>query len=395
MVGLALACAIGDAGLRVALVDREDPELAMAAPYDGRASAVACGSRRVLETIGVWHKAAERAEPILDIRVSDGDSPLFLHYDHADVGDEPLGHIVENQVLRQALFGRLLELATVLHLAPRTLSGLERQAGRAVATLTDGEVLSASVVVAADGKNSDLRTSVGIGVTQLAYSQCGIVCTMAHERPHHGVAHERFLTSGPFAVLPMTDDPVHGHRSSIVWTERADLAPAMLALDDDAFSAELGRRFGDWYGSVRIVGDRWSYPLSLSHADHYVTQRLALVGDAAHAIHPIAGQGLNLGIRDVAALSEVLVDAARLGQDLGSSDVLSRYERWRRFDSMALIAVTDGLNRLFSNDVAPVKLARDVGLAAVNRMRPLKRVLMRHAMGVVGELPRLVRGEAL
>ena len=220
---------------------------------------------------------------------------------------------------------------------------------------------------------------------------------MGHERPHRGVAHERFLPAGPFAVLPMTDlpgDPKHGHRSSIVWTEREELAPAMLALDDDAFSAELGRRFGPWYGDVKVLGGRWSYPLSLLHAERYAAPRLALVGDAAHAIHPIAGQGLNLGIRGVAALAEVVVEAARLGLDIGGPEVLARYERWRRFDATALVVVTDGLNKLFSNDISTLKLVRDLGLAAVNAVGPAKRFFMRHAMGVVGDLPRLMEGRA-
>ena len=395
LVGLTMACAIGSAGLRIAVLDREDPQTAKAAPYDGRASAIAYGSRRVLEAIGVWQLVGARAEPILDIRVSDGASPLFLHYDHADVGDQPLGHIVENQVLRDALFGRVPALSTISHLAPASLVGIERQPGKVVARLSTGQAVTASVLIAADGRHSAMRRDAGIGVTHVPYKQVGIVCTMAHERPHGGVAHERFLPSGPFAVLPMTDHPEDGHRSSIVWTEREALAPAMLELDDRAFSAELARRFGDWYGEVRIAGGRWSYPLSLTHADRYSAERLALIGDSAHAIHPIAGQGLNLGIRDVAALSEVMVDAARLGLDVGSRAVLDRYQRWRRFDSMALIAVTDGLNRLFSNDIQPVRLVRDVGMAAVNRMPPVKRLLMRHAMGVVGELPRMVRGQAL
>ncbi len=213
---------------------------------------------------------------------------------------------------------------------------------------------------------------------------------MAHQRPHRGIAHERFLPAGPFAILPMTGD-----RSSLVWTERATLAPAMMALDDAAFGAEVARRFGEFAGRLEVVGPRWSYPLSLVHAERYVETRLALIGDAAHAIHPIAGQGLNLGLRDVAALAEVLVDARRLGLDLGSAAVIERYQRWRRFDSVVLAAATDGLNRLFPSDDPALRLTRDLGLAAVNRIAPLKRLFMRHAMGVVGTLPKLARGERL
>jgi 2-octaprenyl-6-methoxyphenol hydroxylase len=262
-------------------------------------------------------------------------------------------------------------------------------------TLGDGSEIMASLLIAADGSDSGLRRAMGIASAQWNYGQTAIVCVMGHERPHRGVAHERFLPAGPFAVLPMTDDPVHGHRSSIVWTEKAKLVPAMLALPDADFSHELHRRFGPWLGEVRVVGGRWSYPLRFAHAETYIKPRFALVGDAAHTMHPIAGQGLNIGLRDVAALAEVVVEAKRLGLDLGSPAVLERYQRWRRFDNQVLLSVTDSMNWLFSNDLGPVRLVRDLGMAAVNRMGPLKRLFMRHAMGVVGELPRLLRGEAL
>jgi len=398
MVGLSLALALGGAGLAVVLVDRNDPAEVVAAPYDGRASAIAYGSRRVLDGLGAWAGMAGAAEPILDIRVSDGDAPLFLHYDHRALGEEPLGHIVENRAIRQALHARLAEVAAIDLRAPARLADIAFAPGGVTATLGDGARIRASLVVAADGRDSALRERAGIPVTRWRYKQTGIVCTMGHARPHRGVAHERFLPAGPFAVLPMTDNPdgpAQGHRSSIVWTEDERLAPAMMALDDDAFSAELARRFGPYYGEVRVLGGRWSYPLSLLHADRYVAPRLALVGDAAHAIHPIAGQGLNLGIRGVAALAEVLVEAARLGLDIGGAEALARYERWRRFDAMALVAVTDGLNRLFSNAIPPVRLIRDLGLAGVNLAAPAKRFFMRHAMGMVGDLPRLMKGERL
>jgi 2-octaprenyl-6-methoxyphenol hydroxylase len=256
--------------------------------------------------------------------------------------------------------------------------------------LANGDTVRAELVVAADGKNSPLREAACIRTVAWSYPQTGIVVTVRHERPHRGVAVEHFLPAGPFAILPMT-----GNRSSIVWTERAERAPALLALDDAAFHCELAARFGDFLGAVAVEGPRWSYPLSFLHAARYVAPRLALVGEAAHVIHPIAGQGLNLGIRDAASLAECLVDGRRLGLDLGDAQALDRYERWRRLDTIVLASVTDGLNRLFSNAVPPVKLARDVGLAAVGQVPPLRRFLMRHAMGTVGELPRLVRGEAL
>lgn len=395
MVGLTLALALARAGVGCVLIDREAPETLLDQPYDGRSSAIAQGSKRAYEGIGVWDAFADAASPIHDIRVSDGESRLFLHYDHAEIGDEPLGYIIENRAIRQGLLPAAQKEAGIVFLAPDTAENFESDSNAARVTLASGRVIEARLAIAADGRNSPLRQLAGIGVAEWAYPQIGIVCTAIHERHHQNIAHERFLPSGPLAFLPMVDDADGRHRSSIVWTERTDLAPALLALDDDAFAAELARRFGPSLGLIGIEGRRWNYPLSLLHADSYTGDRLVLVGDAAHAIHPIAGQGLNLGLRDVAALAEVLVDAHRLGLDLGSAAVLARYERWRRFDNTVLAAVTDGLNRLFSNDLAPVRLLRDVGMAAVNRMPPLKKFFMQHAMGTAGELPRLLKGERL
>jgi len=407
MVGMTLAAALGSAGLAVAVVDAEAPAAMTAAAFDGRSSAIAFGSRQVLGGIGAWAAMAAEAQPILDIRVSDGTatggvSRLFLHYDHRDLatagGDRtdalPFGFIVENRVIRRALLRRLAELPSVVHLAPARVASVDRRTAAAVLHLDNGRSVSARLAVAADGRNSPVRAAAGIATTEWAYAQTGIVCTVAHERPHGGVAHEHFLPAGPFAMLPMVDDGGI-HRSSIVWTERRELAPAMMALDADAFAAEIERRFGPSLGRLRPIGGRFAYPLTLVHAERYVDHRLALLGDAAHAIHPIAGQGLNLGLRDVAALAEAIVDAQRLGLDIGDGLALERYQRWRRFDNLVLMAVTDVMNRLFSNDRAPVRLARDLGLAVVNRLPPLKRLFTRHAMGMVGDLPRLVRGERL
>ena len=388
--GLSLAAALGGAGLAVVVVDAEAPGVKLDAAYDGRTSAIAHGSKRVLDTIGVWARLAPDAESIREIRVSDGPSRLFLHYDHAELGTDPLGYIVENTAIRRALYAHLDAMPGVRVLAPARVVSLERGNARARATLDDGRVVAAPLAVAADGRRSPTRRGAGIATTEWRYNQTGIVCTVSHEKPHRGVAHERFLPAGPLAFLPMA-----GNRSSIVWTERDELVPALLALDDDAFSREIERRFGAWLGRVRVVGGRWSYPLALTHAERYVAPRLALLGDAARAIHPIAGQGFNLGLRDVAALAEVVVDAVRLGLDAGDASALARYERWRRVDSMALLVATDCLNRLFSNAFPPVRLIRDLGLAAVGQVPPLRRFFMRHAMGLAGDLPRLARGEAL
>jgi 2-octaprenyl-6-methoxyphenol hydroxylase len=390
MVGMTLAAALAGAGVSVVLLDREDPAAQQGALYDGRTSAIAWGSARALDGIDVWRGLARHAEPIQEIRVSDGPSLLFLHYRHEEVGEHPLGYIVENREIRRVLAGQLAALPKARIAAPARLAALRREPGGVRATLADGTAIRAQLAVAADGRHSPLRGEAGIATTEWSYPQTSIVLTAAHARPHRGVAHERFLPAGPLAFLPM-----QGDRSSVVWTEHRALVPALLALDDAALAAELQRRFGPSLGALAIEGPRWSYPLALMHAERYVDARLVLVGDAAHAIHPIAGQGLNLGLRDVAALAEILVDAHRLGLDLGGADLLARYQRWRRFDNVALMVATDALNRLFSNQIPLVRLARDLGLGLVNELPPLRRFFMRHAMGVVGELPRLVRGERL
>lgn len=399
LVGATLAIALAEAGLAVTVVDRADPKTLTAPPYDGRTSAIAYGSQRLLDTLGIWPGMAQAAEPIHDIRVSDGGSPLFLHFSFGELGERyagaPFGWIVENRATRLALYERVQGQESLTIRWRRSVADWSAEGAMARVDLDDGTVLETPLLIAADGSDSALRRRARIAATEWTYPQAAIVCVAAHEAPHRGIAHERFLPAGPFALLPMTDDPRAGHRSSIVWTERPARVPGLMALDDDAFSEELQHRFGDWYGEMRVVGPRWTYPLRLLHAETYVRPRFALIGDAAHTIHPIAGQGLNLGLRDVAALAEVVVDAHRLGLDLGATHLLKRYERWRRFDNLALMAATDGLNRLFSNDIPPVRWARDLGIAAVNRMPGMKRFFMQHAMGTVGVLPKLIRGEKL
>lgn len=395
MAGLTLALALASAGLSVALVERDDPQAWSDAAFDGRVSAIAAGSRRVFETLGVWEAMAGNAAPILDIRITDGDRPAVLHFDHQEMSEGPLGHIVENRVIRSALVGAVEAAGSITLLAPCAVAAIERGPVAAVVRLADGAQVTAPLVVGADGRGSPVREGAGINQTHWRYDQGAIVTTVVHERPHEGTAEERFLAPGPFAILPMCDDDAGRHRSSIVWTERADLVAAYLDLGTADFDAELGRRFGDHLGAVAATGPRWSYPLGLSLAESYIADRLALIGDAAHGIHPIAGQGLNLGIRDAAALAEVVVDGRRLGLDFGMRTVLEDYQRWRRFDNVALAAATDLLNRLFSNDAGPLALLRGAGLAAVNRIGPARRWFMGEAMGLAGELPRLVRGEAL
>lgn len=395
MVGLTLATALGGAGIETVLLDALAPETVLDPGFDGRVSALAHASCRMLEAIEVWPRLAPDAQPILDILVSDGRldrgaSPVFLHFDHRALDGAPLGQIAENRHIRAALLEAVGETESVTWHAPARVARTVADMAGVTVTLADGASLRARLCVAADGRDSRLRKAAGIKTIGWSYPQTAIVATVAHEYPHHGVAQEYFLPSGPFAILPMT-----GNRSSLVWTERADLAPAILALDAPAFGQEMRRRFGSYLGATEVVGPRFSYPVGLQQARRYVAPRLALVGDAAHVIHPIAGQGLNLGLKDVAALAELVADAARLGLDLGGADTLARYERWRRTDSVVLAVVTDGLNRLFSNDRAPVRLVRDLGLGAVDRLPPLKRLLMRHARGTLGDLPRLLQGEPL
>jgi 2-octaprenyl-6-methoxyphenol hydroxylase len=403
MNGSLLALAAGEAGLDTALIDRVPPTSMTDAAFDGRTTAVAYTSKRLFEALGVWDEVAGDAEPILDIRISDAGhdgraSPLFLHFDHREAAPDdepaqPMGWIVENRFLRAALLRHVAACPRVELIAPDEVIETTRDTHRAEIVLKSSRRLTARLVASAEGRQASMREAAGIGARGWSYDQVAIVLVARHERPHRGVAQEKFLPGGPFAILPMRDGNAGEHRSSIVWTEEATIARRLLELDAMRFQAEFARRFGDFLGRVEPVGPRWWYPLGLVHAERYVEQRLVLVGDAAHGIHPIAGQGYNLGVRDVAALVEVLIDAKRLGLDIGAADTLERYVQWRRSDNFAMVAATDLLNRLFSNDLAPVRLARDLGLAAVNRVPGLRRFFVRHAMGLVGDLPKLIRGE--
>lgn len=394
MVGLPLGLALAQGGLKTVIADAAPPAKVLDPNFDGRVSALAYASVRMLNALGVWESLAPNAQPIREILVTDGKagqpaSPFSLHFDAQEVGADSLGHIAENRHIRAALY-RAVEAAANLELmAPAAVKSLTVEAGGAIARLANGEEISAHLVIAADGRESLLRAEMGVQIIGWSYPQTGIVATVEHEKPHNGVAYEHFLPSGPFAILPMT-----GNRSSLVWTEGRTKAPALLALDEAGFNAELARRFGAHLGATKSAGPRWSYPLSFHLARDFVRPRFALAGDCAHGIHPIAGQGLNLGLKDGAALAEVLLDAARLGRDIGALDTLKRYERWRRFDSFALAASTDALNRLFSNDIAPLRHLRDLGLGIVDAIGPARRFFMRHAGGDIGKLPRLMKGEA-
>ncbi|HKY17811.1 MAG TPA: UbiH/UbiF/VisC/COQ6 family ubiquinone biosynthesis hydroxylase [Rhizomicrobium sp.] len=394
MVGLPLGLALAQGGFKTVIVDAAPPAKILDPNFDGRVSALAYASVRMLTALGVWELLAPHAQPIREILVTDGQmgkppSPFSLHFDAQEVGADSLGHIAENRHIRAALYQAVNASPNLELLAPDVVTSLNIEPAGAVARLANGEEISTPLVIAADGRESPLRGQMSVQIVGWSYPQTGIVATVEHERPHNGVAYEHFLPSGPFAILPMT-----GNRSSLVWTEDKHKAPALLALDEAGFNTELAQRFGGHLGKTKSAGPRWSYPLSFHLARDFVKPRFALAGDCAHGIHPIAGQGLNLGLKDAAALAEVLLDAARLGRDIGVLDTLKRYERWRRFDSFALAASTDALNRLFSNDIAPLRHLRDLGLGIVDAIGPARRFFMRHAGGDIGKLPRLMKGEA-
>jgi len=423
-VGLSLGLALAQEGLEVVLADPVPPPEAQMPGFDGRVSALSYASVRMLRALGVWQGIAAEAQPIETILVTDAGlerapSPFSLYFDHKESGtplernpekceavfaglrdkqrnrehvsdsktrERALGFIVENRILRQALFAAAARTPKLKCIAPAAVVALAPAAHAVAATLSNGRQLEARLAVAADGRDSPMRARMGIGVVRWAYAQTGIVATVHHQRPHRGTAYEHFLPAGPFAILPLT-----GNRSSLVWTEREAVAAEMKTLGHAAFTAEIARRFGAHLGSITAEEARWFYPLRFHLARAYVRPRFALAGDAAHGIHPIAGQGLNLGLKDAAALAEVVLDAVAIGLDPGGLAALQRYERWRRFDGFVMAAATDGLNRLFSNDIAPLRLLRDLGLAAVDQIGPLRRLFMRHAAGEAGRLPRLMQ----
>lgn len=397
-VGLAAAVSLKQArpALRVAIVD--------AAPAgvwqkDGRASAIAAAASRMLEQLGVWAEIAPGAQAITEMIVTDSRTadpvrPVFLTFDGEIAPGEPFAHMVANRDLNGALRRQADRLGIDL-IEGVAVQSFDAGGGGLTVHLADGAALRARLLVAADGVNSKLRDMAGIKTVKWEYGQSGIVCTVAHERPHNGRAEEHFLPAGPFATLPLKPDKDGNNRSSIVWTERTDDARKLVEGDDLVFEMELEQRFGLKLGEIRAVDKPRAWPLGLTLARAFVAPRIALAGDAAHGIHPIAGQGLNLGFKDVAALAEVIVEADRLGQDIGALDVLERYQQWRRFDTMQMGVTTDVLNRLFSNDIAPLRAVRDIGLGIVERMPRLKEFFIRQASGLGGDTPRLLKGEAI
>ena len=403
VVGAALALALAQGGLDVALVDAA-PLPTTAGDFDGRATAVAAAPWRMLGALGLGEALAPHAQPIRRMAVTDGPAPgagasprtgAALIFDAADTGsDEPLGWMVETRHLRHALANALLAAGVTVP-SPGAVTAVEAGGRAATLSLADGRRLSAALLVGAEGRASPVRTALGVGVSGWSYGRSGLVATARLERPHDGVAFQHFLPGGPLAVLPLTDDEDGRPRASLVWTERPDAAADLVTVSDPAFAALLKRRFGDVLGAAEPIGPRFAHPLSLQLANSLVGPRTALAGDAAQVIHPLAGQGLNLGLKDVAALAEVVVEARRLGEDWGAPAVLDRYARWRRFDRMGVAAATDALHRVYGLDGPGARLVRGLGMAAVEASAPLKRWLTREASGAAGDPPRLLMGLAV
>ncbi|MBI1404954.1 MAG: 2-octaprenyl-6-methoxyphenyl hydroxylase [Caulobacter sp.] len=403
MAGATLGLALASAGLTAILVDPAPFDDQLAPTFDGRSSAIAYASFRQWRALGAGADLEPHAQRIEQILVTDGARPgaaaprpgsAFLRFDSAEIGDvsdgEAMGYMLENRRIRAGLAAAVGRAPGLTVLAPARVAGVEVSADAARVRLEDGRVLTAPLVVGAEGRRSVIREAAGIGVVGWGYGQSGVVTTVALERDHEGVAHEYFLPGGPFAILPLT-----GQRASLVWTERTAQAEALRGARPEVVHAHMQRRFGEFLGRPQVQGPVFVYPLSLALAERMSAPRIALLGDAAHGVHPIAGQGLNLGLKDVAALAQVLVEALRLGEDIGLEVVLERYGAWRRFDNTMLAAGTDLFTWLFSNDIAPLRAARGLGLAVVNRIAPARKFFMREAGGAVGDLPRLLRGEAL
>jgi 2-octaprenyl-6-methoxyphenol hydroxylase len=390
--GPAIGLALAQAGLSVAVIDAQPARARAAVAFDGRSYALAIASARLLSAIGVWPALAASSQPILRIIASDSQAAptQALHFDSAEIEEGPMGHMVEDRHLYAAFLDAMAGTPGLTHYPASTVTDHQPAAGHVTATLGDGRQLAARALVACDGRASATAARAGIKRHGRAYGQSALVAAIAHARPHHGTARQIFLPNGPLAILPLTGD-----RSSIVWSETDANARTIAALDDAGFLAALQPRCGDDLGPISLAGPRFTYPLSLTLAETYCAPRLALVGDAAHGVHPIAGQGLNLGLRDVAALAEVLVTAHRRGEDIGAPDVLERYQSWRRFDATTLALGMDGVNALFSNDNPVLRAARQSGLTLVDRTAPLRRAFMRQAAGLSNQTARLLLGQAL
>ncbi|MDD8024302.1 MAG: FAD-dependent monooxygenase, partial [Paracoccaceae bacterium] len=363
--------------------------------FDGRAYALAIASQKLLAAIGVWPAVAEHAQPMMEVKASDGDAseggaPFFLHFDSRELDQAPVGYMLEDRYLYRAFLDAMQAAPGITLIQATSVTTQQVLPGGVTVTLSDGRTLSASLLVGADGRRSGVAERAGIGREGWGYGQTALVAAIDHELPHNGIAHQFFMPSGPLAILPLP-----GNRSSIVWSETDENARTIAALSDEDFLAILRPRFGDFMGKISLAGPRFSYPLNLTLARAYAAPRVALIGDAAHGVHPIAGQGLNLGLRDVGALAEIVVEAMRRGEDIGALDVVERYQGWRRFDSTALALGMDSVNKLFSNRNPILRAGRDLGMGLVNAIPALRQGFMRQAAGLSGPLPRLLQGRPL
>lgn len=394
--GPALGLALAQSGFRVAVIDARPAPVRAEAGFDGRAYALAIASKRLLTVIGVWGRLAGKSQPMLKIKASDGvagqgPAPFFLTFDHAELEEGPVGYMVEDRYLYAAFLDAMRDAPNLMLLSGEGVVAQEVSATSVAVTLASGRQLTGRVLIGCDGRGSGVAARAGIARNGWGYGQTALVTAVRHEKDHKGTAHQFFMPEGPLAILPLPG----GHHSSIVWSETDAHAAAIQALPDAEYLAALRPRFGDFLGEISLAGERFTYPLSLSLAASFVAPRLALVGDAAHGVHPIAGQGLNLGLRDVGALAEVLTLAARRGEDIGAADVLERYQAWRRFDSTTLALGMDSVNRLFSNNNPILRLGRDLGLGLVNAVPGLRRGFMRQAAGLSGDLPKLLAGQVI
>jgi len=394
--GPALALALADGGLSVTVIDALPATARAGDEFDGRGYALALASQRLLSAIGVWHDVAGDSQPILEVKVTDGragegpTSPFMLHFDHGEIEEGPMGYMLEDRFLYRAFLSAMQAHPNLTLISGDGVVGQEVGPASVTVTLQSGRQLTGRLLVGSDGRKSGTAERAGIGRHGHDYGQTALVCAIEHEKPHRGIAHQFFMPSGPLAILPLP-----GNRSSIVWSESHAEAARINALPDAAYLEELRPRFGSFLGAIALAGKRFTYPLNLTLADAFVAPRLALIGDAAHGVHPIAGQGLNLGLRDVGALAEVVIEAKRRGEDIGAADVLERYQRWRRWDVATLAAATDGFNALFSNDNSLLRLGRDIGLGVVNALPGLRRRFIREAAGLTGDLPKLMQGRQI
>jgi 2-octaprenyl-6-methoxyphenol hydroxylase len=390
--GPSMALALAASGLRVTIIDALPRPTRDMAGFDGRSYALALASTRVLAAIGVWDRVMGQSQPMLQIKASDGRAgtgagPFFLHFDHAELDEGPMGYMLEDRFLRPALLAAMDDCPTITQIDGARVVAQDITNSAATVALDDGRTLTARLLVGCDGRDSATAARAGIKRTGWDYGQTGLVCAIEHDKPHDGIAHQFFMPAGPLAILPLP-----GNRSSIVWSERTADAARIHALDDAAYLDVLRPRFGSFLGDIRLAGKRFAYPLKLTIANSFIAPRLALVGDAAHGMHPIAGQGFNFGLRDVAALAEVLTLAARRGEDIASPLVLERYQNWRRFDTMLMAVGTDSVNKLFSNDNGLLRGLRGLGMGAVSAIPALRRGFMRNAAGLTGDMPKLMRG---